>query len=258
MRLTSLGIPKLWGEDPERLWRAMRYFIGPATAWFLACGSKAYGVERVPAEGGLVIASNHLSAIDPPLLGTFCPRGIYYMSKAELLATPIWGELLQWTGAFPIRRGEGDEEALGLARELVREGHAIGVYVEGTRQRFGYPGPARRGAMVVAMRESVPLVPVGLESFGWSFRNRRACAVVWGEPLDLSAFPKNETGFRDATALVRAELLRLWRQAAEAVVAGFPPELPDGTPRMGMVPPRFRWTPVVAPQRVEPAALTPA
>jgi 1-acyl-sn-glycerol-3-phosphate acyltransferase len=236
--LTRLGLPKLWREDPEVAWRFMRWWLAPATM-ALAPRSAGYGVERVPERGGAVLAINHLSAIDPQLVGAFCPRGIHYMAKAELLALPVVGEILTFTGAYPVRRGEGDREALRRSRELVREGHAIGVFVEGTRQRFGYPGPIHAGALTVALLEGAPVVPCGVESFGWSLRNRRACAVVWGEPLDLSAYRSDRP--RDA-ALVRTELLRLWRQAAEAVAAGLPPQLPDGARRHGRIRPGRRTT----------------
>jgi 1-acyl-sn-glycerol-3-phosphate acyltransferase len=199
----------------------------------LLAPSYAYGVERVPAEGGGVIALNHLSAIDPPLVGALCPRTIFYMAKAELLAIPIVGEALQWTGAFPVRRGEGDRDSLRQAREIARAGHMVGMFVEGTRQRLGYPGPVLPGALMIALQEGVPVVPCGVYSFGWSLRNRMPCAVVWGDPVDLSALPRSGRGYRHAAEIVGAEILRLWRQAAEASAAGFPRALADGTPRVG-------------------------
>jgi 1-acyl-sn-glycerol-3-phosphate acyltransferase len=209
----------------------MRWFVAPV-AMALA-PSYAYGTERVPAKGGGVIASNHLSAIDPPLVGALCPRTIYYMAKAELLALPLVGEVLQWTGAFPVRRGEGDRESVRQAREIARAGHMVGVFVEGTRQRLGYPGRVLPGGMMIALQEGVPVVPCGVYSFGWSFRNRMSCAVVWGEPIDLSGLPRSGRGHRQAAEIVGGEILRLWRQAAQAVAAGFPPALPDGTLRAG-------------------------
>ncbi len=219
----------------------MRYFVLPPTL-ALAPGSRGYGVERVPLAGGAVIAANHLSGIDPPLIGAFCPRPVYYMAKAELLAVPVIGEILQYTGAFPVARGEQDVGALRRARRIVREGHVLGMFVEGTRQRFGYPGAVRPGGLVIAMAEGVPIVPCGVESFSWSLRNRRACAVVWGEPLDFGGPSRTEEGYRRAAEVVRGELLRLWRQAAEAVAVGLPPALPDGTPRSGAVPPALLGT----------------
>jgi 1-acyl-sn-glycerol-3-phosphate acyltransferase len=144
---------------------------------------------------------------------------------------PFVGEALTWTGAFPIRRGESDREALRRARELVHDGHVVGMFPEGTRQRFGYPGPMHPGAVMIAMNENVPLIPVGVESFGWSRKNRRPCCVVFGEPMMFEGIERNGRGYKEATELMRVEIVRLWRQAAEAGVAGFPEQLPDGTPQ---------------------------
>ena len=112
------------------------------------------------------------------------------------------------------------------------------MFSEGTRQRFGYPGEFQPGAAMIALHEGVPVVPCAVESFGWSRRNRRRCCVVFGEPLSFAALPRNGRGFKEATELMRLELVRLWRQAAEAVSAGFPAELPDGAARSGPIRPR--------------------
>ncbi len=246
--LTRLGVPWIWGGDVERGWVFMRYNVKPITAW-LAPGSWAYGTERIPAAGGAVLAANHLSGIDPPLIGTFSRRAIWYMMKAELLDIPVVGEALTWTGGFPVRRGEGDRDSLRKARELVREGHVVGLFVEGTRQRFGHPGPVHAGALTIAMKERVPLIPCGVESFGWSMKNRRACALVYGEPMSLDHLPANGAGYKAAAELLEIEIVRLWRQAAEAVAAGFPETLPDGTPRRRW--PRGRdFLPARTPRRV--------
>ena len=229
--LTRMGVPWLWGADVERGWVFMRFNVVPITMRLLAPGSWCYGLERLPERGGAVLAANHLSAIDPPLIGSLSNRTIFYMMKAELLGIPVVGEALTWTGAFPVRRGNGDRDALRKARELARAGHVVGVFVEGTRQRFGYPGPIHSGAVAIAIRERVPIIPAGVESFGWTRRNRRACCVVWGEPMTFEDTAASGRSYREASKRLEEELLRLWRQAAEAVAAGFPPELPDGARR---------------------------
>jgi 1-acyl-sn-glycerol-3-phosphate acyltransferase len=194
--------------------------------------------------GGGVIAANHLSAIDPSLLGSLCPRTIYYMAKAELLAMPVVGDVLMWTGAFPVRRGEGDRESLRQAREIAREGHMVGVFVEGTRQRFGYPGEVRPGATMIALQEGVPIIPCGIYSFGWTRSNRMPCALVWGDPIDLGGLPRAGRGYKQATEILGKELVRLWRQAGEAIAAGFPEQLPDGARRSGAHYPPLRRAPM--------------
>jgi 1-acyl-sn-glycerol-3-phosphate acyltransferase len=236
--LTRLGVPKLWSEDPETLWPFARRLVAPVTRWLAP--SYAYGAERVPATGGGVVAANHLSAIDPPLVGALSPRTIYYMTKAELLAMPLVGDVLMWTGAFPVRRGEGDRESLRQARQIAREGHLVGVFVEGTRQKFGHPGNVLPGGMMIAVQEEVPVIPCGVYSFGWSRRNRMPCCVVWGDPVDLSGLPPAGRGYRRAAEIVGAELLRLWRLAGQAIAEGFPPELADGSRRSGAFYPPLR------------------
>jgi 1-acyl-sn-glycerol-3-phosphate acyltransferase len=191
--------------------------------------ARGYGVERMPEQGGFVVAVNHFSGIDPPLVGSFSRRALYYLTKTELLAMPFIGEVLRWTGAFAVRRGASDRDALRVARWLLHEGHAVGVFVEGTRQHHGEPGTALPGAAMLALRERVPVVPCGVDSSKWTLRNRGRCAVVWGEPLQFDGLSRNGRGIAEATRLIEAEIRRLWRQAADAVAAGLPDRLPDGT-----------------------------
>jgi 1-acyl-sn-glycerol-3-phosphate acyltransferase len=227
--LTRLGIPKLWREDPEVLWPVLRQTV--ARMVLALAPTYAYGVERVPTTGGGVVAVNHLSAIDPPLVGALCPRTVYFMTKAELLAMPVVGELLSWTGAFPVRRGEGDRESLRQARGIARDGHLVGVFIEGTRQKFGYPGRVLPGGMMIALQEGVPIIPCGIHSFGWSRKNRQRCALVWGDPIVLTDLPRSGHGYKEAADIVGAEIRRLWRQAADAVATGFPTRTADGARR---------------------------
>lgn len=231
--LTQLGIPRLWGEDPERLWPFIRSWLRPVMR--VICRSCGYGIDRVPTAGGAVVAANHFSAVDPPLIGVYSPRTIYYMAKIELLSVRLVGELLRWTGAFAVRRGESDRDSVRLARWLVREGHLVGMFMEGTRQLSGRPGRVHRGAVMIAMQEDVPIVPCGIDTFGWSTWSRRRCCVVWGEPISLDDLPRTGKGYKEGAAVVEQELSRLWRQAADAVAGGFPDRLEDGAARSEMV-----------------------
>lgn len=232
--LTRLGIPKLWGEDPHRVWQFARGLVSPVTI-ALAPGSRGYGIERLPEAGGAVVAVNHFSALDPPLLGSFSRRTLYFMAKAELFAIPVVGEILVWTGTFPVRRGEGDREALRLARRLAGEGCVVGIFVEGTRSRSGELGPIHPGAAMIAMQEGVPVVPCVIDSFGWSLKNRRPCCVVWGGPIPLDGITRSGRGYKEASERIGAELTRLLGLAREAVAAGLPPVLPDGARRSAWV-----------------------
>ena len=94
----------------EAGWVIGRSFV-PRIAVLLAPAA-GYGVERIPLEGGAVVAANHFSGIDHPLIGAFIPRMMYFLAKAELLEIPVVGHALRWLGVFGVRRGEGDREAL--------------------------------------------------------------------------------------------------------------------------------------------------
>jgi 1-acyl-sn-glycerol-3-phosphate acyltransferase len=229
MLLTRLGVPRLWGGTPDAAWRFAR--VPVAYVMRLLAPTAGYGVERMPATGGAVLAVNHFSGLDPTLIGIYSRRALYYMAKVELLEVPFAGEILRWMGSFGVRRGEGDRDSVRVARWLAREGHVVGVFMEGTRQRFGYPGPVHPGAVMIALQERVPVVPCGLDSFGWALSNRRPCAVVFGEPITLVGLKANGRGYKEGSALVEAAMHRLWRQAAEAAALGLPEELADGTRR---------------------------
>ena len=216
-------------DDPERVWRFARRIVQPIT--LALAPSAAYGVERIPRDRGVVLAANHFSGIDHPLIGCFIPGITYFLAKSELFEIPILGPALEVMGVIAIRRGESDREALRRAREEVRRGNLVCVHVEGTRQRLGYPGPVHTGGLMIAMQEGAPVVPLGLDTFGWSPSNRRQCALVFGKAIDLSHLPRNRGGYAEAAELVRKEMVRLWRLAAEAAAAGLPPALPDGTRR---------------------------
>ena len=117
-----------------------------------------------------------------------------------------------------------------MARWAVSHGHGLGVFAEGTRQPFGHPGPMHPGAVMIAIQEGVPIVPCGIDTFGWTPKNRRPCCVVWGDPIELD-LPRNGKGYKEGTAIVQEQVHSLWRQAAQAIADGFPETLPDGARR---------------------------
>jgi 1-acyl-sn-glycerol-3-phosphate acyltransferase len=226
---TRPGAPKGWRDDPARVWKVARRTAQPITLWLAPAA--AYGIERIPRDRGVVLAANHFSGIDHPLIGSFVPGVTYFLAKSELFNIPVLGLTLEKMGVISIRRGESDRDALRRARQHVRDGDVVCVHIEGTRQRLGYPGPIHSGGLMIAMQEGAPVVPLGLDTFGWSPTNRRNCALVFGEPIGLDHLPRNRAGYEEAGELVREEMVRLWRLAAEAAAAGLPPALPDGTAR---------------------------
>ena len=236
--LAWAGVPRLWHHDSDELWRALRRYVTPVVAQLAP--AYAYGAERIPPRGGLVIAANHFSAIDHPLLAALCPRPICFVAKAELLAMPLFGEALTWTGAFPVRRGMPDRAALRHASALAEGGEIVGVHLEGTRQRDGRPGPYKAGAVMIALAAGVPVLPCGLATAGWSPLRRRPSVVVFGKPLTLAGSLHGRHGRVEALRLVGDDVTRLWQIAVTAQAAGCPATLPDGARRGGFVRPAPR------------------
>jgi 1-acyl-sn-glycerol-3-phosphate acyltransferase len=208
------------GFTPRR-WRVGKAIIGNGTA--LLSRLRVYGVENVPLEGGLVLAVNHLSFVDPPAVGAAMPRRIYYMAKSELHKVPGLAQLIRFFGTFAVKRGESDRDAVRMMREVVRRGEALGVFVEGTRQRNGIPGAAKPGAAMVALQERVPVLPMAIRgSYGWRPWNLRAVDIAIGEPMRFDDVPANGKGYKEATAQIEAEIRRLWDWLGETRAAGRP------------------------------------
>ena len=128
---------------------------------FLFRGS-TQGLEHVPMEGPLVVASNHGSHLDPPLLGHALGRPVAFMAKAELFAIPLLGAVIRACGAYPVRRGASDREAIRTATAKLDEGWATGVFLDGTRQANGRVNNPLPGAALLAARSGAPLLPVAI------------------------------------------------------------------------------------------------
>ena len=131
------------------------YFLG----WL---GVRVEGLEHVPRRGAFMLCSNHISWMDPPLLGAVSPRHLAFMTKAEVFASPVVAMILRTVGAFPVRRHSADRPAMRYAMGLLQRGQAICLFPEGTRSRDGRLGRAEPGAALIAARTGAPIVPVAI------------------------------------------------------------------------------------------------
>jgi 1-acyl-sn-glycerol-3-phosphate acyltransferase len=181
---------------------------------------RSHGIENVPHTGAFVLAANHWSNFDPWPLGIdlFPRRFLRFMAKSELFWFPL-GALIRAGGAFPVRRGEGDEEAIATAVALCREGHAVVMFPEGTRRRKGltkkHVARWRTGAARIALEAEVPLVPAGIAGTERLAR-LGPLRVRYGRPIevgDLAALDPAEA------ARVATERLRESVEALEASLA---------------------------------------
>jgi 1-acyl-sn-glycerol-3-phosphate acyltransferase len=208
-------------KTSDVFWAAGRLYMGLPARLFTR--GRAYGRENVPAKGGIVLAVNHLHWIDVPLLGSLSPRNLDFVAKMEAVNFPGLGKFIQWHGTIGVRRGESDREAVREMREAVRNGRALGLFVEGTRQRTGRPGKAQPGAAMVAIQEGVPVVPAAIYGTQfWKLGNFAPCSIAFGRPMDFSGRPKNGRSYREATAEIEARIHGLFDWLADLHARGRP------------------------------------
>ena len=167
------------------------YFLLGLLSWPVLHGLfrlQARGTEHIPA-GGFVLAANHVSNLDPWPLGLpiWPRRFLRFMAKSELYWWPL-GYLLNAGGAFPVRRGQADAEAIETAVRLARDGHAVAMFPEGTRRRKGlrkkWEARPRTGAARIALEAGVPLVPAATKGTD-NLARLGPIRVAYGEPVEL-------------------------------------------------------------------------
>ena len=153
---------------------------------------EAQGVNNIPKEGGVLFLSNHVSFLDPVIVGSAANREIHYMARSNAFDIPGLGKLIAVFNAYPVNRGAPDLGALRKTISLLKDGNAVLIFPEGTRSVDGTLGKARDGACFIAHRAGVPTIPVfhsGAERVlpRNSKRLRRAkLTVTFGEPLELT------------------------------------------------------------------------
>lgn len=144
---------------------------------------KIVGRENVPEEGGVLLCANHISLLDPMTIGIKLKRQVKYMAKAELFTVPVLGWLVKQLGAFPVKRGGVSKESIKISLNTLRSGNMMGIFPEGTRNSDA--GSAKKGAASFALRSGAAVVPAAIIG---SYKPFRRMTVVYGAPIDLSAF----------------------------------------------------------------------
>ena len=186
-------------------WKTSRLWLSPLT--YALTRARAYGLDRMPREGGCVLAINHLAWIDIPVVGAQSPRNINYVAKVEVTRFPGFGRFLDWHGIIQVRRGESDRDAVRYMLEYAGAGRAIGLFVEGTRQKeTKRPGHVQPGAAMVAMQAEVPVVPIAVYGTQfWKF-NFAPCSIAVGEPYLIEGVPRGGRGYKEASLEIERRL----------------------------------------------------
>ena len=141
-------------------YRFVRGILGLYFRWQF--GLRVEGREHEPATGPVLVVSNHVSALDPPMVGVALRRQSRYMAKQELMDTPVLGFFLRTIGVFPVRRGEADRRSIRNALEALEHGGVLVMFPEGTRSPDGRLQTAEPGAALLALRTGAPVLPVAV------------------------------------------------------------------------------------------------
>ncbi|HEY4440064.1 MAG TPA: lysophospholipid acyltransferase family protein [Candidatus Elarobacter sp.] len=153
---------------------------------------RVVGAEHIPPAGGVIVAANHISNFDPPLLGIGVPRPVSYMAKKELFAMPILRQLLPRLQAYPVDRQAGGTAALRASLRMLKEGRLLGIFPEGGRNVTG-TNEEKAGAAFLAAASGAPVVPAAIVGTR-RLRPFGRVTVVFGAPITVGRNRKSEDG----------------------------------------------------------------
>lgn len=173
------------------------------------------GEENVPKEGGFILASNHIHFLDPLIIAGSRTRVMHFMAKEELFHNPAAAWFLTRFNAFPVRRGSSDKSSVEYAIRVIREGHVLGIFPEGTRSPDFRPGAPRAGVALIARQAHADVLPVSIYSdhqakYGTEVTVRFGKMIPY-EQLGIT----NEGGtreLREASRRIMDQITELWEE----------------------------------------------
>lgn len=194
-------------------WQLFRLMYSTYFRW------RIYNPERVPKEGPVILASNHASFLDPPLVGSALPRGCSYLARESLFRYPGIGALLRSWQAVPVDRDGAGARGLKAILDRLLAGDVIILFPEGTRTRDGKLQPARSGIGLTVIKSDAPVVPVRVfgtfEAYGRAvkFPKPKSIAVKYGRPMSFAALRA------EAKTCSKPRLKEIYQQVADEIMA---------------------------------------
>lgn len=220
----SAGNPNWDPASPEirpiyrLVWLSVRMFSAAWLNW------RVFGVENVPVTGPVILAANHVSFADPPLIGSALPRAISYLARDSLFDSPGLGWLIRQLNAVPVDRDGGGAAGLKAILDRLHAGGGIILFPEGTRSRDGRLQPARSGVGLTVIKSEAPVVPVRLFGMFEAWPRSRALprpgriTLKFGRPMDFAALrseakrcpkPRLKAIYQQVTDEIMGEIGRL-------------------------------------------------
>lgn len=174
---------------------------------------KVIGIENIPHTGGAVIAANHISLWDPPVVGAALQRPINFMAKEELFVGPL-GWIIKIMKAFPVKRGAADRAAIRNAINLLKNGELLGLFPEGTRSKNGELGKPEAGIGMIVLKAGVPIIPtaiIGTNQVG------KGCllpqfVIKYGKPIYISNEKDSRESMENIGQIIMQEISCLLKE----------------------------------------------
>ncbi|MFC0299417.1 lysophospholipid acyltransferase family protein [Virgibacillus soli] len=164
---------------------------------------KVVGRENIPKNGAVIICSNHISNLDPPVVGITSSRDIYFMAKEELFDNRFLNKLLTGINAFPIKRGASDRQALRKGMNILAEGKTLGLFPEGTRSKTGKLGKPLPGVGFFALKSKAVVIPCAIKG---TYKPFHKTVVTYGKPMDMEALRAQKVNAKQAADAIMDEI----------------------------------------------------
>ncbi|PFA70019.1 1-acyl-sn-glycerol-3-phosphate acyltransferase [Bacillus sp. AFS015802] len=164
------------------------------------------GLEHFPKDDGVLLCSNHIDNLDPPVVGISAPRPVSFMAKEELFSVPVLGKLLPDLRAFPVKRGMSDREALRKGLQVLKQGDVLGLFPEGTRSKTGQIGKGLAGAGFFALRSEAYVVPCAIIG---PYKPFKKLKVVFGAPIPMESIREERLNAEKTTEIIMQHIEKL-------------------------------------------------
>lgn len=168
--------------------------------------------NNIPSTGAYIVCSNHISYIDPVILGIGQKRKIRYMAKADLFDHFLFGPLIKRLGAFPVHRGAGDMQAINIGEQILKDGGVMGIFFEGRRSRDGEFLRPKSGAVMIAFQSNTPIVPACITPQNKLVKFFKKTTIAYGDPItpkELGLVEGTPKEFRTAAKIVMEKVEKL-------------------------------------------------
>jgi 1-acyl-sn-glycerol-3-phosphate acyltransferase len=206
--------------------------IGWALSRFMgsvAMGAKVQGRGYLPKDGAFILAPNHISYFDPPLVGSFVPRRLHFFAKQELFKVPILGAIIKRTNVHPVKRGVFDRGAITTAVKILQAGNPLTVFPEGTRGSCGKFLPPKPGIGMIARKAEVSIIPCyieGSEALWPCILRKKRVRICYGPAIGadwIRSLPESKESWLKIADEVMSRLVGLRAAASDGVDCGSAP-----------------------------------